>query len=551
MRPYLRQHLNSVKDKNTRKILDEMESTLADLSTALTQAVGGAAGSDVSGVVTSASVGAAQASSAGLSLVAQSYLVLETDPTLINERSLAVTAPITLTDAGAKGAATIAFDSSLMTTVAPALTLGTTNVAGTGAPFAANATVALFDAVAPADDASAAVHGASLFASDSAHVHRFPTSLMEYTNSKTLTLSSTATVSTLTTGGSVTALVLAGATTLRATTTNTLNFGTSANRILSGWFGTTGINCSGPVTLGSTLSAVSGLASFTNLSVGGEFNPNADLGGSIGSVLVRWGATFTAELNIVDVSAASAFLVELRPESSTALTADRILTLDMVDANRTLKLTGNPTLADWFDQSVKTTASPTFNDVTVTEITSAGASFSVDTDSMLPKTDNLTLLGSSIKRWSKGSFHQNGIAIKDISAAYMVDLNFNSSVTALTADRILTVNMANAARTLTFSGNPTLADWFNQEVKSTSSPSFVGLTLTGTFDVQGNTTVGNATTDTVRFNAGGNASAPSTAAIGTIADYFGSSATRVLTTPNRWWSIVADDGNTYKIPLYT
>lgn len=46
------------------------------------------------------------------------------------------------------------------------------------------------------------------------------------------------------------------------------------------------------------------------------------------------------------------------------------------------------------------------------------------------------------------------------------------------------------------------------------------------------------------------ATAPATNAIGIIADYYGTSATRVLTTPNSWGSVVIA-GTTYKIPLYT
>lgn len=49
--------------------------------------------------------------------------------------------------------------------------------------------------------------------------------------------------------------------------------------------------------------------------------------------------------------------------------------------------------------------------------------------------------------------------------------------------------------------------------------------------------------------AGG--SAPATNAIGAIADYFGTSATRVLTTPNTWLEVVGTDGNVYKIPGYS
>ena len=141
------------------------------------------------------------------------------------------------------------------------------------------------------------------------------------------------------------------------------------------------------------------------------------------------------------------------------------------------------------------------------------------------------------------------LILKDTAAAFETTLQFTS--TSIAADSTLTFNLGTASRTITLSGNPTLADWFDQDVKTTASPQFVGLTLTGDLSVQGNTTIGNATTDTVRFNAGGNAAAPTTNLIGVIVDYYGSSATRVLTTPNRWWSIVADDGNTYKIPLYT
>jgi len=46
------------------------------------------------------------------------------------------------------------------------------------------------------------------------------------------------------------------------------------------------------------------------------------------------------------------------------------------------------------------------------------------------------------------------------------------------------------------------------------------------------------------------AAAPPTANIGVILDYYGTSGTRVLTTPNSWGSVVIG-GTTYKIPLYS
>jgi hypothetical protein len=48
------------------------------------------------------------------------------------------------------------------------------------------------------------------------------------------------------------------------------------------------------------------------------------------------------------------------------LTADRALTFTTGDAARTITLSGNPTLSDWFDQSVKVAASPTFAAITAT-----------------------------------------------------------------------------------------------------------------------------------------------------------------------------------------
>lgn len=47
------------------------------------------------------------------------------------------------------------------------------------------------------------------------------------------------------------------------------------------------------------------------------------------------------------------------------LSADRTFTLVTGDADRTLTLSGNPTLGDWFDQNVKAASSPTFAAITI------------------------------------------------------------------------------------------------------------------------------------------------------------------------------------------
>lgn len=61
------------------------------------------------------------------------------------------------------------------------------------------------------------------------------------------------------------------------------------------------------------------------------------------------------------------------------LTAARTLTLTTGDADRTVTLSGNPTLNDWFDQSVKTTADPTFDDLTLTGDLSIGGGDAIAT----------------------------------------------------------------------------------------------------------------------------------------------------------------------------
>jgi len=69
-----------------------------------------------------------------------------------------------------------------------------------------------------------------------------------------------------------------------------------------------------------------------------------------------------------------------------------------------------------------------------------------------------------------------GLKLLDTDASHSLIFKPGSN---LTADRILTITTGDAARTITLSGNPTLDDWFNQAVKSISSPNFVAITASG------------------------------------------------------------------------
>jgi len=70
---------------------------------------------------------------------------------------------------------------------------------------------------------------------------------------------------------------------------------------------------------------------------------------------------------------------------------------------------------------------------------------------------------------SPATFDAGGIGIWDINKTHKLLLGTTSD---LTADRNLTFVPGDASRTITLSGNPTLADWFDQAVKTSSTPIF-------------------------------------------------------------------------------
>lgn len=230
-----------------------------------------------------------------------------------------------------------------LATAAPTFTFGTAAAVGVAnALVRSDATLAMFDTTAPADLAATAAVGAIAFSARRDHVHRHPFALMEYTNSKKLTLTSTTTIATLTCD--VAQLRIAGLTTgFNPAVTNACHFGTTGLRWLSVRVGTTGIDCTGPLMMGATR----GVAS--------NFDPDGDnlynCGGSLGS----WAGVFTWALALKDASGNDTTVAAV---SSPALSAPRVFTLNVANADRTLNLTGDATLADWFDQNVKVAGTP-------------------------------------------------------------------------------------------------------------------------------------------------------------------------------------------------
>jgi len=76
-------------------------------------------------------------------------------------------------------------------------------------------------------------------------------------------------------------------------------------------------------------------------------------------------------LHILDSNASHDLII--KPGSN--LTADKTLTVTTGDADRTITLSGNPTLSDWFNQEIKTTSSPTFTDVVIGSTSFLGDAF--------------------------------------------------------------------------------------------------------------------------------------------------------------------------------
>jgi len=73
----------------------------------------------------------------------------------------------------------------------------------------------------------------------------------------------------------------------------------------------------------------------------------------------------------------------------------------------------------------------------------------------------------------------NAVGIFDTNQSNVLDLKWNEDDDT---NRVLNLLVGGADRSLTLSGNATLADWFDQSVKTTSAPTFAELTKVGDTD---------------------------------------------------------------------
>jgi hypothetical protein len=309
---------------------------------------------------------------------------------------------------------------------------------------------------------------------------------------------------------------------------------------------------------------------------------------SVGATTASTGRFTT--LKIKDTSAA--FDLSITPTSSTALTADRSLTFDVVNAARTVKLGANIDIAGTLTLSTALTVQT--GAITLTG--QAGGS-----SVTLPSTGTLaTLAGSeSLTNKKLGSLTSNGIvttsgsdgtlsvtattgsnnvvlstsptisgtatsitnvgtfALRDTSAAFDLTLAATSS-TALTAGRTLTIDVVNAARTLKLGANIDIAGALTLSTALTvqtgavtltgqAAGSSVTLPSSGTVaTIAGsesltNKKLGSLTTNGIVTTSGGDGTLSVTATTGSGSVVLGTNPT--ITSPSLGTGTSTSDGN--------
>lgn len=105
-------------------------------------------------------------------------------------------------------------------------------------------------------------------------------------------------------------------------------------------------------------------------------DPDGDFPGETQKALVTdgevlgLGAVSVTELYIYDLDGDNLLQFKVNED----LTGDKTLSFIIGDTDRTITLSGNPTLGDWFNQNVKTTGSPEHSEIKLTpKVSSSGA----------------------------------------------------------------------------------------------------------------------------------------------------------------------------------
>lgn len=251
-----------------------------------------------------------------------------------------------------------------------------------------------------------------------------------------------------------------GTTSWGMNTSGRIQFNTITQIILGGTATTVGVNY---ISRGGTNEIQMGLAALTNvhyLWTTTAFSPQSTIRTQdLGVATTKgWNSLYLQD-------SAASFTLQLLT-TNTSISANRTLTLNAGNSNRTITLSGNPTLADWFDQSVKIAATPTFAGAkigvsgldigtgtlptTTWLLIAAGASgfsqiqLTSSTAPSSPVAGDIWYDGTYTNFWA-------GIGIKDSAANFLLQLK--ATGTSVSANRVLTFDTNNANRSIVLKGD--------------------------------------------------------------------------------------------------
>jgi hypothetical protein len=270
---------------------------------------------------------------------------------------------------------------------------------------------------------------------------------------------------------------------------------------------------------------------------------------SVGATTASTGRFTT--LQTVDTST-SAYDLTLASTSSTALTVDRTLTFDVINNNRTIKLNGNVDIGGNLTTANSLTTAGNF---ALTLTTTGSTNVTLPTTGTLATTGNLSQFAATTSSQLAGVISDEtgsgalvfgtspvigtpdinggtadsltGFSLRDTSAAFDLSIVATSSP-ALSAARTLTIDVENASRTLTLTGNLDIGGNLTTANTFTTSGNFA-LTLTTT----GSTNVTLPTSGTLATTGNLSQFAATTSAqlAGVISDETGSGALVFATSP--------------------
>jgi hypothetical protein len=177
-------------------------------------------------------------------------------------------------------------------------------------------------------------------------------------------------------------------------------------------------------------------------------------------------------------------------ETAETMTNNRFLRLNLGNANRTIDFVGSPTLGNWFNQDVRTTAFPTFAGVTTGLLTVNGFTVTVTAPVTLPQTLPANIAFTNVAntftafQTFNSALQSTGVVVPNaglyIQSPTAGRLRLGASGT-YTSDRALYFNVNDLTdQVITLVGSPTFGDWFDQVVKTTSRPTFSGIDIGGT-----------------------------------------------------------------------